>query len=141
MAAAEAGADEVVNMRTMIMGMSDSITTLQNQMAALLEDPGLYNNRCPDSVDIPIESTDLGPAIRERTYARAHHASRSDMQTMAERVNELESNLAFYYSELTTDRDNMNKMDEAISTLQNTTSTSRASVHGAGKWTWCSARY
>ena len=85
--------------------MSDSITTLQNQMAALLEDPGLYNNRCPDSVDIPIESTDLGPAIRERTYARTHHASRSDMQTMAERVNELESNLAFYYSEL---------MDEAI---------------------------
>lgn len=86
MAAADAGADEVVNMRIMIMGMSDSITTLQNQMAALLEDPGLFNTRCPDSLDHPIESTDeMGPAIR--TYVRAHHAARSDMRAMAERAN------------------------------------------------------
>ena len=49
MAAADAGADEVVNLRTMIMGMSDSITALQNQMAVLLEEPDFFFTRSPDA--------------------------------------------------------------------------------------------
>ena len=79
MAAASAGdapmvdPGEVTNMRATMERMNDSITALHRQMAELLEDPGSFNRRHPDSLDTPLEDHDeMGPAVRERIYARAH---------------------------------------------------------------------
>ena len=44
-AAVDAVDAEVVDMRTTINFLSDSITTLQNQMASLLEDPDQFWTR------------------------------------------------------------------------------------------------
>ena len=73
----------VPDMIATMNSMMDSITLLQNQMAVLLEDTGLYNTRNPDSLERPIESTDeMGPAIRERTYARQVEADRIKVEEM-----------------------------------------------------------
>ena len=114
--------DDIPSMRVIMERMVDSITTLHNQMAVLMEDPGLFNNRNPDSLDRPIESTDeVGPAIRERTYARRVEADRIRMQYIEDaleqsnlKVLDLEQTLAFYFSEITADRDKMETMNEAL---------------------------
>ena len=146
-------AEGIPDMVATMNRMMDSITTLQNQMAELLEDPGSFNRRHPDSLDTPIEDHDeKGPAIRERTYARAHEADRrqveemkevintntSQMAEMAEMIrannltiNELESALGFYSSELTADRDNFAKLSDAVNIIRSDTASSRASVTGA----------
>ena len=49
------------------------------------------------------------------------------------RINDLEGMLAFYNIELTADRDNIASMNNTIRDMRNGTSTSPASVHGAGK--------
>ena len=48
----------------------------------------------------------------------------------ASRLDEIESNLAFYSSELSDDRNKMNTMDEALQVLRNDSSSSRVSVNG-----------
>ena len=100
--------DTIPNLRATMERMSDSIIALSNQMAELLEDPGSFNRRNPDSLTTPIESFDeQGPAVRERIYARAHESDREMMREMSLRINELEGTLAFYCAELTTDRNNI----------------------------------
>ena len=74
---------EVPNMRATMERMNDSITALHRQMAELLEDPGSFNRRNPDSLRTPIEDHDeKGPAVRERIYARAHESDREKMLEM-----------------------------------------------------------
>jgi hypothetical protein len=69
--------------------MVGSITKLHNQMAIIVEDPALFDSRCPDNATIPIDSSDeMGPAVRERTYARAHHADRTRMRSLEDAVNQ-----------------------------------------------------
>ena len=69
--------DDTPRMRATMERMVDSITTLHNQMAVLMEDPGLFNTRQPDSLERPIESTDeVGPAVRERMNSRRVKADR-----------------------------------------------------------------
>ena len=91
--------EEVPNMRATMESMIDSITTLQNQMAALMEDPDHYLG-------------EKGPAVRARVHDRAHDTDRIKMSEMEEvinkntsRLDDLEAALAFYSSELTGDRD------------------------------------
>ena len=81
MAAGTAG-DDVVNMRIMMDGMSDSITTFQNQMASLLEDDGQFWTRYQQSPD-----GSLGPSVRERTYAHTLEADRITMQEVQAVIN------------------------------------------------------
>ena len=125
---------EVPNMRATMERMNDSITALHRQMAELLEDPGSFNRRNPDSLDTPIEDHDeKGPAIRERIYAQTLNSDREKMREMSLRISDLEGMLAFYNSELTTDRNNMEAMSNAIKDMRSGTSAPPASVHGAGK--------
>lgn len=60
-AAADVGDAEVVNMRTTMNYLTDSVTTLHSQMAALMEDPTTFMNRARGT-------TDAGPAVRARAY-------------------------------------------------------------------------
>ena len=129
-AAVVVGDTDVVNMRTMMPSMSDSITALQNQMATLMEDPETFMNRARGS-------TDPGPAVRERSYDHEIEKDRTRMMQIEEvlrlnasRLDEIESNLAFYSSELSDDRNKMNTMDEALKVLRNDFSSSRVSVNG-----------
>ena len=66
------GPDEVLNMRATMGSMMDSITTLQNQMAELLEDPERFFTRSPDA-----SSGEKGPAVREREYSYAQQSDRT----------------------------------------------------------------
>ena len=126
--------DTIPNLRATMEIMSDSIIALSNQMAALLEDPGSFSRRFPDSLTTPIESfNEQGPAVRERIYARAHESDREMMRETRLRINELEGTLAFYGSELTTDRNNMETMSNATKDMRSGTSAPPASVHGVGK--------
>ena len=126
--------DTIPNLRATMEIMSDSITALTNQMALLLEDPGGFNRRQPDNLNTPIgDSDEKGPAVRERIYARAHESDRVAMQDMGHRINELEASLAFYNAELTTDRDNLDKMSNTIRDLRSGTSAPPASATGVGK--------
>ena len=127
--------DTIPNLRATMEIMSDSITALSTQMAALLEDPGQFSRRVQDSLTTPTESfNELGPAVRERIYARAHESDREDMRQMRLRIDELEGTLAFYASELTTDRNNIESISNSIKDLRSGTSASLpASAHGAAK--------
>ena len=130
--------DDIPSMRATMETMVDSITTLHNQMAVLMEDPGLFNTRPLDSLDRPIESTDeVGPAIRERTYSRRVEADRIRMQYLEEalnqsnmKVDDLERTLALYFSEMTADRDKMETMNEALISLRSDMSSSRSTIPG-----------
>jgi hypothetical protein len=140
MAAGDAGdarmgeTDTIPNLRATMELMSDSIIALTRQMAILLEDPGSFNRRYPDSLNTPIEGSDeQGPAVRQRIYARAHESDREVMHEMSLRINELEATLAFYNGELTTDRNNLEKMSNTITEMRSSTSAPPASVHGVGK--------
>ena len=135
-AAADAGDAEVVNMRTTINQMSDSITNLQNQMALLMEDSdqfwARYQHMTPEA-----QSGERGPAVRERLYAHTSETDRVTMKEMEtvstthkEKIDELESNISFNSSELTGDRDKFTQMAEATSVMRNDLSSSRASVNG-----------
>ena len=111
--------DTIPNLRATMETMSDSITALTNKMALLLEDPGGFNRRQPDNLNTPIgDSDEKGPAVRERIYARAHESDRVAMEDMGHRINELEASLAFYNAELTTDRDNLDKMSITLRDLR-----------------------
>ena len=125
--------DEVFNMRATMGSMMDSIKLLQNQMAELMEDPERFYSRSPDA-----NSDDKGPAIRESMYGLTLQSERTRIHEMNEvintstiRINELEGLLAFYSGELTTDRDNMAKLNDALRDLRNDTASSRATITGA----------
>ena len=127
--------DTIPNLRATMEIMSDSIAALSTQMAALLEDPGQFFRRVQDSLSTPTEGFDeLGPAVRERIYSRAQESDREMMREMRLRVNELEGTLAFYCAELTTDRNNIESISDAIKDMRSGTSASLpASVHGVVK--------
>ena len=78
-AAGDAGDAAVVNMRTTIDIMSDSITALQRQIAELLEDPQQFFSRSPDA-----SSGEKGPAARGREYSHAQLSDRMKMHEMYE---------------------------------------------------------
>ena len=116
--------DEVPQMRETMEWMIDSIITLQTQMAALMEDPNGYQG-------------DQGPAVRARVYDHASESDRINMSEMEEAINknvgrldDLESALAFYSSELTGDRDEISKIDDALRDLRNDTSPNRSTGTG-----------
>ena len=127
------GHDDIGTLRATIDQISDSITTVQNQMAELLEDPDRFYTRTADA-----NQDDKGPAVRERVHGLSLQSDRDKFQEMNELINtnnlkvlELEETLAFYSSELTTDRDHMAKLQDALDNLRNDTASSRATVTGA----------
>ena len=116
----------VPDMHATINNMMDSITTLQNQMAELLEDQDRFFIRSPDA-----SSGEKGPAVRGHEYSHAQQSDRMQMHEMHEVINmntsklaemneavkstnqaidELESNSGLFSSELTTDRDNLDRL-------------------------------
>ena len=72
----------VPDMHATINSMMGSITTLQNQMAELLEDPDRFFFRSPDA-----SSGEKGPAVRGREYSYAQHSDRMKMHDMYEVIN------------------------------------------------------
>ena len=102
----------------------DSLTTLQTQMAALMEDPNEFQG-------------DEGPAVRARVYDHAQDSDRSKASVMEETINrntsrldDLEAALAFYSSELTGGRDEMLKMNDALRDQRNDMSPNRSTGTG-----------
>ena len=127
-------ADTIPNLRATMENMSDSIAALANQMAELREDPGQFFRRVPSALTTPIEGHDgKGPAVRERIYAQTLESDREEKNKISLRISDLEGIIAFYNSELTTDRNNMEAMSNAIKDIRSGTSAPPASVHGAGK--------
>ena len=116
--------DEVPNTREVMEKNIDSITTLQTQMAALMEDPNGYQG-------------DQGLAVRARVYDHASESDRIKMSEMEEAINkntgrldDLEAALAFYSSELTGDRDQIFKINDALRDLRNNMGTFHSTVTG-----------
>ncbi len=114
-------AAEAETTRATMESMMDSITTLQNQIAAFMEDPDVFLQRCPIA-----SYGELGPAVRELRYAHGQEYDRSRMSRMEEqlaqndlRMNDLESSQGYITGELTT-------VNATIGTMSNTLTTLRA---------------
>ena len=73
------GPAQVPDMRVTVDNMMDSITTLQTQMAILMEDPTIYMNRARST-------TDAGPAVRARAYDHEIERDRGRMIEMEEAI-------------------------------------------------------
>ncbi len=81
----------------------DSITAIQNQIAAFMEDPDVFIQRSHASAG------EQGPVVRELRYAHAQDYDRVRMTRMEEqmnqhdlRMNDLESSQGYITGELTT---------------------------------------
>lgn len=125
------GPDDVPIMRATMESMVDSITTLQNQMAVLFEEPDLFFTRSPDA-----STGERDFAVRELAYAhdlQSGHMEMHDLEAIAKnnsRMGDLVSTVAFYSSELTTGRDKIDTMYEALIGLRNDLGSSRSIVTG-----------
>ena len=75
-------AAEAETTRATMESMMDSITTLQNQIAAFSEDPDVFIQRHPDATQ-----GEQGPAVRELRYAHAQEYDRVRMSRIEEQVN------------------------------------------------------
>ena len=128
-AAADAGDATVIDLRTMLNGLSDSVTALTGQMALLMEDPTLYWARY-GNLNPEAQLTERGPAVRGAEYAHKLQEERYRFQSILERIDTLESNVAFCSSELTEDRGNVTKLEDALNVVRNDLASSRASVNG-----------
>jgi len=124
--------DEVPNMRAPMKSMVDALTALQNQMTALMEDLDQYLRR-----SLSASTGDRGPAVRERVYSHAQQSDRMKMNIMEEvtnkntsRLDDLEASFVFYSSELTGDRDEISKTNDALRDLRNDTSPTRSTGTG-----------
>ncbi len=76
-------AAEAETTRATVESMMDSITTLQNQIAAFMEDPDVFIQRCPNA-----SYGELGPAVRELRYARGQEFDRVRMSRIEEMLNQ-----------------------------------------------------
>ena len=127
--AADAGDATVIDLRTMLNGLSDSVTALTSQMALLMEDPIQYRARLAN-LSPEAQSTERGPAVRGAEYAHMLQEEQGQMQTILQRIDTLESNIAFFSSEQTDDRDNVTKLEDALQVMRNDLASSRASATG-----------
>ena len=93
-AAVDADDATVIDLRTMLNGLSDSVTALTGQMALLMEDPIQYRARLAN-LSPEAQLTERGPAVRGAEYAHMLQEERGQMQTILERIDTLESNIAF----------------------------------------------
>ena len=66
--------------------MTDSISQLQLQMAVLYEDPDVFIHRCPTAA---VAHGELGPAVRELTYAHTLNADRTRRAGMEVSIEEI----------------------------------------------------
>ena len=63
--------------------MTDSVTTLQSQIAVLHENPDDFIHRCPTA---EVANGEKGPAVRELVYAHAQDADRRRMARIEEAI-------------------------------------------------------
>ena len=112
-------ADTIPNLRATMESMSYSIAALANQMAELREDPGQFFRRVPEGLTTPSKDMmEKGPAVRKRIYAQTVESDRLEKGKTSLRINDLEGMIAFYNSELTTDRNNMEAISNAIKDIR-----------------------
>ena len=100
--------------------MKDSITTLQNQIAAFTEDPDVFIQRSHGS-----SQGEQGPAVRELRYAHAQDYDRVRMSRIEEqrnqhdlRMNDLESSQGYITGELTTVNETIGNMSTSLNNLR-----------------------
>ncbi len=115
-----AAAAEAETTRATMESMMDSITTLQNQIAAFTEDPDVFIQRSHGS-----SQGEQGPAVRELRYAHAQDYDRVRMSRIEEqlnqhdlRMNDLESSQGYITGELTTVNETIGTMSNTITTLR-----------------------
>ena len=113
-------AAEAETTRATMESMMDSITTLQNQIAAFMEDPDVFIQRAHNA-----SLGEQGPVIRELRYAHAQDYDRVRMSRMEEqmnqhdlRMNDLESSQGYITGELTTVNETIGTMSNTITTLR-----------------------
>ena len=113
-------AAEAETTRATMESMMDSITTLQNQIAAFMEDPDVFIQRCPNA-----SYGELGPAVRELRYAHSQEFDRVRMSRIEEmlnqhnlRMNYMESSQGYITGELTTVNENIGNLTTSVTHLR-----------------------